>query len=330
MIIFIELYHTWSPNTNIQEYFKHPKCQELWDSLLYIHMWIPIWLLVPHGSLFASPLPPPFFPHLLHQPWHRRRRTYHRPYKSRWCPLQSPVKDLHCSENVVLIRRLCKRIFGGLSPCFLKWNEGFLVLGTQFAGRVFLGTDTMHFLSNANESFGDLMTVEYPFVLCWLDVGTSWIWSLILLFAIFFGKQQSGDMEAQGKQFYTSSFPFFFFSFFFSWLRKNREKKFVSWKLVKNVSIVMFDFPELRLYFVLFLGKMWKDWMFSLLSPSLSFFLPSWFFSSSDKKNQGEKVLNLQNFSRFCSLGYVCYSDELGKVFQKQEYVDFVHPDFVF
>lgn len=92
----------------------------------------------------------------------------------------------------------------------------------------------------------------------------------------------------------------------------------------------MFDFPELRLYFVLFLGKMWKDWMFSLLSPSLSFFLSSWFFSSSDKKNQGEKVLNLQNFSRFCSLGYVCYSDELGKVFQKQEYVDFVHPDFVF
>lgn len=51
----------------------------------------------------------------------------------------------------------------GVSPYILKWNEGFLVLGTQFAGGVFLGTAMMHFLSDANETFGDLTRKEYPF-----------------------------------------------------------------------------------------------------------------------------------------------------------------------
>ncbi|KAL5178075.1 Zinc transporter 11 [Glycine soja] len=51
----------------------------------------------------------------------------------------------------------------GVSPYILKWNEGFLVLGTQFAGGVFLGTAMMHFLSDANETFGDLTQKEYPF-----------------------------------------------------------------------------------------------------------------------------------------------------------------------
>lgn len=46
---------------------------------------------------------------------------------------------------------------GGISPYFMKWNEGFLVLGTQFAGGVFLATALMHFLSDANETFGDLL-----------------------------------------------------------------------------------------------------------------------------------------------------------------------------
>lgn len=52
---------------------------------------------------------------------------------------------------------------GGISPYFLKWNEGFLVIGTQFAGGVFLGTAMMHFLSDSNETFGDLTDKEYPF-----------------------------------------------------------------------------------------------------------------------------------------------------------------------
>ena len=45
----------------------------------------------------------------------------------------------------------------------MKWNEAFLVLGTQFAGGIFLGTSLMHFFSDANETFEDLTTIEYPF-----------------------------------------------------------------------------------------------------------------------------------------------------------------------
>ncbi|CAL4914887.1 unnamed protein product [Urochloa decumbens] len=48
-------------------------------------------------------------------------------------------------------------LLGGVSPYFMRWNEAFLALGTQFAGGVFLGTALMHFLSDANETFGDLM-----------------------------------------------------------------------------------------------------------------------------------------------------------------------------
>ncbi|KAM3302591.1 zinc transporter 11 [Capsicum chacoense] len=74
------------------------------------------------------------------------------------------------SKPLVLVKIWCLIIvffgtfLGGVSPYFMKWNEGFLVLGTQFAGGVFLGTALMHFLSDANETFGDLVTSkEYPF-----------------------------------------------------------------------------------------------------------------------------------------------------------------------
>ncbi|XP_015690456.1 zinc transporter 2-like [Oryza brachyantha] len=53
---------------------------------------------------------------------------------------------------------------GGVSPYFMRWNEAFLVLGTQFAGGVFLGTAMMHFLSDANETFRDLLPDSgYPY-----------------------------------------------------------------------------------------------------------------------------------------------------------------------
>ncbi|KAM3258215.1 hypothetical protein ACQJBY_050140 [Aegilops geniculata] len=53
---------------------------------------------------------------------------------------------------------------GGVSPYFMRWNEAFLALGTQFAGGVILGTAMMHFLSDADETFGDLVPHSaYPF-----------------------------------------------------------------------------------------------------------------------------------------------------------------------
>ena len=56
---------------------------------------------------------------------------------------------------------------------FLKWNEGFLFLGTQFAGGVVLGTFMMQFLSDANETFED-STLQKGTLLhsCWLVLDT--------------------------------------------------------------------------------------------------------------------------------------------------------------
>ncbi|KAL1298466.1 zinc transporter 1 [Arachis ipaensis] len=62
-----------------------------------------------------------------------------------------------------LIIMLVSTFVGGVSPYFFKWNETFLLLGTQFAGGVFLGTSLIHFLSDSNETFKDLTTKTYPF-----------------------------------------------------------------------------------------------------------------------------------------------------------------------
>ncbi|PON68813.1 Zinc/iron permease [Trema orientale] len=62
-----------------------------------------------------------------------------------------------------LIILLVSTFAGGVSPYFFRWNESFLLLGTQFAGGVFLGTSLMHFLSDSNATFGDLTPKSYPF-----------------------------------------------------------------------------------------------------------------------------------------------------------------------
>ncbi|CAA3013679.1 zinc transporter 2 [Olea europaea subsp. europaea] len=76
--------------------------------------------------------------------------------------------DLH-SKGLILVKVWCLIILfvstfaGGVSPYFYRWNESFLLLGTQFAGGVFLGTALMHFLSDSASTFGDLTSKEYPF-----------------------------------------------------------------------------------------------------------------------------------------------------------------------
>ncbi|KAL2332149.1 hypothetical protein Fmac_019730 [Flemingia macrophylla] len=76
--------------------------------------------------------------------------------------------DLH-SRDLIEVKIWCLIIFlvstfaGGVSPYFFRWNETFLLLGTQFAGGVFLGTSLMHFLSDANDTFRDLTSKSYPF-----------------------------------------------------------------------------------------------------------------------------------------------------------------------
>ncbi|XP_052177129.1 zinc transporter 2-like [Diospyros lotus] len=91
---------------------------------------------------------------------------------------------------------------GGVSPYFMKWNEGFLVLGTQFAGGVFLGTALMHFLSDSNATFGDLTSKEYPFAFMLASAGYLLTMLADCLISYVYGKQgngsNNGDVELQG------------------------------------------------------------------------------------------------------------------------------------
>ncbi|KAD3067327.1 hypothetical protein E3N88_35207 [Mikania micrantha] len=85
----------------------------------------------------------------------------------------------------------------GVSPYFLKWNEEFLVLGTQFAGGVFLGTGMMHFLSDANETFQDLTTLGYPFAFMLSCAGYLLTMLADRVISHVYGKHSSFDVENQ-------------------------------------------------------------------------------------------------------------------------------------
>lgn len=109
------------------------------------------------------------------------------------------------SKPLVLAKIWCLIIIflatfvGGVSPYFLKWNEGFLVLGTQFAGGVFLGTALMHFLSDANETFEDLTTKKYPFAFMLACAG--YLLTMVadcVISYVYGSNEKDGDLELRG------------------------------------------------------------------------------------------------------------------------------------
>ncbi|KAM3744009.1 hypothetical protein ACB098_06G019100 [Castanea mollissima] len=109
------------------------------------------------------------------------------------------------AKPLVLVKIWCLIIIfagtfvGGVSPYFFKWNEGFLVLGTQFAGGVFLGTAMMHFLSDANETFKDLTTKTYPFAFMLACAG--YLLTMVadcVISYVFRSDEKTGDLELQG------------------------------------------------------------------------------------------------------------------------------------
>lgn len=120
------------------------------------------------------------------------------------------VRNLR-SRPLILVKIWCLIIIfigtfiGGVSPYFLKWNEGFLVLGTQFSGGVFLGTALMHFLSDANEVFEDLTEIKYPFAFMLACTGYLMTMLADSVISYVFGKKNNmgnshgGDLERQGK-----------------------------------------------------------------------------------------------------------------------------------
>ncbi|XP_021636792.2 zinc transporter 11 [Hevea brasiliensis] len=117
--------------------------------------------------------------------------------------------DVHVNlreKSLILVKIWCLILvfvgtfFGGVSPYFMKWNEGFLVLGTQFAGGVFLGTALMHFLSDANETFEDLTKKAYPFAFMLASAGYLMTMLADSAISYVYGKKSSeanGDMELQ-------------------------------------------------------------------------------------------------------------------------------------
>jgi zinc transporter 1/2/3 len=80
----------------------------------------------------------------------------------------APIVNLR-SKSLVLVKIYCLIILffstflAGISPYFYRWNESFLLLGTQFSGGIFLATALIHFLSDANETFRALKHKEYPY-----------------------------------------------------------------------------------------------------------------------------------------------------------------------
>uniref|UniRef100_A0ACD5WQK3 Uncharacterized protein n=1 Tax=Avena sativa TaxID=4498 RepID=A0ACD5WQK3_AVESA len=82
-----------------------------------------------------------------------------------------PVVDSSAlrSKGLIAVKVWCLVILlvgtflGGVSPYFYRWNEAFLLLGTQFAAGIFLGTALMHFLADATETFHGLTKNHYPF-----------------------------------------------------------------------------------------------------------------------------------------------------------------------
>ncbi|KAJ0874337.1 putative zinc/iron permease [Helianthus annuus] len=101
-------------------------------------------------------------------------------------------------KSLILVKILC--FVGGVSPYFLKWNEEFLVLGAQFAGGVFLGTAMMHFLSDSNETFEDLTSVEYPFAFMLACGGYLLTMLADSVISYVYGRHSNFDVEHQGRK----------------------------------------------------------------------------------------------------------------------------------
>lgn len=82
--------------------------------------------------------------------------------------IDGPAPNLR-AKGLILVKVYCliivffATLFAGISPYFFRWNSTFLVLGTQFAGGIFLATALLHFLSDAHNSFQDLTTKQYAF-----------------------------------------------------------------------------------------------------------------------------------------------------------------------
>jgi zinc transporter 1/2/3 len=107
------------------------------------------------------------------------------------------------AKGLILVKIWCLIIVfastfaGGISPYFYRWNESFLLLGTQFAAGVFLGTAWMHFLSDSAEKFEDLTDKTYPFafMLCTAGYLVTMLADLIIVW-VYEKQDQSSSIHS--------------------------------------------------------------------------------------------------------------------------------------
>lgn len=111
------------------------------------------------------------------------------------------AKSLILTKIWCLIIVFLATFLGGVSPYFFRWDHGFLVLGTQFAGGVFLGTSMMHFLSDSTATFQARTTNPYPFSFMLACAGyLLTMWGDCLIQYIFVKEVSAGRVdEERGK-----------------------------------------------------------------------------------------------------------------------------------
>lgn len=86
-------------------------------------------------------------------------------------PVNLHAKGLIDVKIWCLVILLVGTLAGGVSPYFFRWNESFLLMGTQFAGGVFLGTSLMHFLADSSSTFEERTDKTYPFAFMLASAG---------------------------------------------------------------------------------------------------------------------------------------------------------------
>ncbi|XP_021833907.1 zinc transporter 11-like [Prunus avium] len=106
-----------------------------------------------------------------------------------------PWSTMNLDGSAPSWRMECGRLHLKPNLLLLKWNEGFLVLGTQFAGGVFLGTALMHFLSDSNKTFQSLTEKEYPFAFMLASVGFLITMLADCVVSYVYAKQEGSDLE---------------------------------------------------------------------------------------------------------------------------------------
>ncbi|KAF0933637.1 hypothetical protein E2562_018870 [Oryza meyeriana var. granulata] len=113
------------------------------------------------------------------------------------------------SKGLIAVKVWCLVILlvftflGGVSPYFYRWNESFLLLGTQFAAGVFLGTSLMHFLADSTATFKGLTSNQYPFSFMLTCVGflITMLSDLVLAaVARRSGSKQVNEQQAEGEE----------------------------------------------------------------------------------------------------------------------------------